>query len=110
MEQRTLGATEITVSKICLGTMTWSEQNTPEQAHAQLDYAVGHGDDFSDAIFGFESCRCPCFLAVRRVQNGVIQAVVSEIGIGKKFGNVVVGEIGKKFFAPAFRLQGKHRA
>lgn len=48
MEQRTLGATGITVSKICLGTMTWGEQNTPEQVHAQLDYALAHGVNFID--------------------------------------------------------------
>ena len=48
MEQRTLGTTGIKVSKICLGTMTWGEQNTPEQAHAQLDYALAHGVNFID--------------------------------------------------------------
>lgn len=48
MEQRALGSTGITVSKICLGTMTWGEQNTQDQAFAQLDYALAHGINFID--------------------------------------------------------------
>ena len=35
-----LGDTNIKVSKICLGTMTYGEQNTEKEAHEQLDYAV----------------------------------------------------------------------
>ena len=48
MEQRTLGATGITVSKICLGTMTWGEQNTEAEAHEQLDFALAQGVNFID--------------------------------------------------------------
>lgn len=48
MEQRNLGKTGIRVSKICLGTMTWGEQNTEAQAHEQLDYALANGVNFID--------------------------------------------------------------
>lgn len=48
MEQRELGRSGIMVSKICLGTMTWGEQNTEAQAHEQLDYALAHGVNFID--------------------------------------------------------------
>lgn len=48
MEQRPLGTTGIQVSKICLGTMTWGEQNTEAEAHAQLDYALANGVNFID--------------------------------------------------------------
>jgi aryl-alcohol dehydrogenase-like predicted oxidoreductase len=48
MEQRKFGTTDIMVSKVCLGTMTWGEQNTEAQAHAQLDYAYDHGVNFID--------------------------------------------------------------
>lgn len=43
-----LGQTETTVSRICLGTMTWGEQNTEREAHAQLDAAVAAGINFID--------------------------------------------------------------
>lgn len=49
MEYRTLGNTDIKVSKICLGTMTWGEQNSEADAHQQLDYALDQGVNFIDA-------------------------------------------------------------
>ncbi len=48
MEYTKLGKTDIEVSKICLGTMTWGEQNTEVEAHGQLDYAVDAGINFID--------------------------------------------------------------
>lgn len=48
MEYRKLGRTDIEVSVICLGTMTWGEQNTEAEAHAQLDAALAAGVNFID--------------------------------------------------------------
>lgn len=48
MEYRPLGRTGIEVSAICLGTMTWGEQNTEAEAHAQLDAALAAGVNFID--------------------------------------------------------------
>ncbi|WP_298723148.1 NADP(H)-dependent aldo-keto reductase [uncultured Ferrovibrio sp.] len=48
MEFRRLGRTDIQVSLICLGTMTWGEQNSEAEAHAQLDYALDRGINFID--------------------------------------------------------------
>lgn len=48
MEQRPLGTSDIMVSIICLGTMTWGEQNSQEDAFAQLDYALDNGVNFID--------------------------------------------------------------
>ena len=49
MEMRRLGRTDLDVSLICLGTMTWGEQNTEADAHEQLDYALERGINFIDA-------------------------------------------------------------
>lgn len=44
----TLPHTDIDVSKICLGTMTWGNQNTEEEGHEQMNYAVDQGINFFD--------------------------------------------------------------
>ena len=43
MKTRRLGNSDLTVSEICLGTMTYGEQNTEKEAHEQLAYAWDHG-------------------------------------------------------------------
>ncbi|SIT37959.1 putative oxidoreductase, NADP(H)-dependent aldo-keto reductase [Paraburkholderia ribeironis] len=48
MEYRRLGDSDVQVSLIGLGTMTWGEQNTEQQAHAQIDYALDHGVNLID--------------------------------------------------------------
>lgn len=49
MKTRRLGRTDIEVSEICLGTMTWGEQNSEREAAAQLDLATAEGINFIDA-------------------------------------------------------------
>lgn len=48
MEYRQLGSSELRVSALALGSMTFGEQNTEAEAHAQLDYAVAQGVNFID--------------------------------------------------------------
>jgi aryl-alcohol dehydrogenase-like predicted oxidoreductase len=48
MEYRLLGQTGLSVSLICLGTMTWGQQNTQADAHAQISMALDHGINFMD--------------------------------------------------------------
>ncbi|TQF01093.1 MAG: NADP(H)-dependent aldo-keto reductase [Spiribacter salinus] len=48
MEYRKLGNTDLNVSALCLGTMTWGKQNTQDEAFAQLDYALERGINFID--------------------------------------------------------------
>jgi aryl-alcohol dehydrogenase-like predicted oxidoreductase len=43
-----LGQTDIRVSRLCLGSMTWGEQNNEQEAHQQLDYALERGINFID--------------------------------------------------------------
>ncbi len=48
MKYTTLPNTNIKISKICLGTMTWGNQNTEAEGHEQLDYALEQGINFID--------------------------------------------------------------
>ncbi len=49
MQKYQLGDSDLHVTMVCLGTMTWGQQNTEEEAHAQLDYAVDErGVNFID--------------------------------------------------------------
>jgi aryl-alcohol dehydrogenase-like predicted oxidoreductase len=48
MIYRRLGTTNLDVSAICLGTMTWGVQNTEAEAHEQMDYALAQGVNFFD--------------------------------------------------------------
>ena len=48
MDYRALGSTEIKVSAICLGTMTFGQQNSEAEGHEQLDYALAQGVNFID--------------------------------------------------------------
>lgn len=49
MEYRRLGRSDIEVSVICLGSMTWGTQNSEAEGHAQIDYALDHGVNFIDS-------------------------------------------------------------
>lgn len=48
MQQIPLGTTDLRVSEICLGSMTWGTQNTEAEGHAQMDMAMAHGVNFWD--------------------------------------------------------------
>ena len=48
MHKRRLGRTDLLVSQICLGSMTWGQQNTEADGHAQMDLAFSRGVNFID--------------------------------------------------------------
>ena len=48
MKYKKLGNTKLNVSLICLGTMTYGEQNTAEEGFEQMDYALDKGINFFD--------------------------------------------------------------
>ena len=58
MNFKKLGNTDIKISSICLGTMTWGEQNTQKDAFEQMDYTVDQGINFFDTAEIYPS---PCF-------------------------------------------------
>ena len=48
MEYRKLGSSNVKVSLICLGTMTWGEQNSQKEGFDQMNYAFDQGVNFFD--------------------------------------------------------------
>jgi aryl-alcohol dehydrogenase-like predicted oxidoreductase len=48
MQMNRLGTTDLLVSRVCLGTMTFGQQNTEADAHSQIDYALDRGINFID--------------------------------------------------------------
>jgi len=48
MEYTTLGSSNVSVSRICLGSMTWGQQNSQEDANQQIEYALSQGINFID--------------------------------------------------------------
>ncbi len=48
MRYNELGRTDLKVSELCLGSMTWGSQNTMAEGHAQIDVALDHGVNFID--------------------------------------------------------------
>jgi hypothetical protein len=69
MKYTTLPNTEIEVSKICLGTMTFGQQNTEAEGHEQMDYALEKGVNF-----GIQP-RCILFLHVRK-PTGILKELL----------------------------------
>ena len=57
MNYKKLGNTDLNVSAICLGTMTWGQQNTMKEGFEQMDYALEKGVNFFDAAEMYPS---PC--------------------------------------------------
>ena len=59
MKYKKLGTTDLEVSLICLGTMTWGTQNSEKDAFEQMDYSVSKGLNFFDTaeIYSVHHCR-----------------------------------------------------
>jgi aryl-alcohol dehydrogenase-like predicted oxidoreductase len=85
MDDRELGRTGVKVSALCLGTMTFGEQNSEAEGHAQLDYAFGRGINFVDAAeiypvpakpetHGLTEATIGTWLAARRLRDKMVIA------------------------------------
>lgn len=75
MKYTTLPDTDIKVSKICLGSMTWGEQNTEEEGHAQLDYALDKGVNFIDTaeLYSVPNPRAETYGSTERIIGSWLQ-------------------------------------
>ena len=95
MEYRQLGRTDIKVSALCLGTMTWGEQNTEAEGHEQMDYALERGINFFDTAemyaippreetFGRTEEIIGTWLTARRARERIVLAT-KVVGPGPRF-------------------------
>ncbi len=102
MPYRPLGRTDMQVSALCLGTMTFGEQTDESQAHTQLDLALDHGVNFIDTAemyavpvsaqnYGLTETFIGRWLAQRRCRNKVILATKVN-GPGERFSYVRDGQ------------------
>ena len=64
MQFKPLGHTGINLPEICLGTMTFGEQNTQQEAFEQLNYALEHG-----LYFGILQRCIPCLLSQKHMEQ-----------------------------------------
>jgi len=104
MEYRPLGRTGLEVSLICLGTMTYGEQNTEAEGHAQMDYALERGINFFDTAemyavpprpetYGRTEEIIGTWFAARKNRDKVILATKA-VGPGARFAHVRDGNLG----------------
>lgn len=59
MKLKALGRTDLLVTELCLGTMTWGSQNTEAEGHAQIDMALDAGLNFMDTAEIYAVPRSP---------------------------------------------------
>ena len=82
MEYRKLADTDIELSLICLGTMTWGQQNSEKEAHEQMDYAFENGINFFDTA---ELYPIPPMAETQGKTEEYIGSWFKKIPIGKKY-------------------------
>ncbi|MCF6196720.1 MAG: aldo/keto reductase [Emcibacter sp.] len=99
MKYNRLGRTDIRVSNICLGTMTWGEQNSEQDAHEQMDFAVEQGVNFIDTaeLYPVPRTRETSGLTEEYIGNWIAKrGMRDKIILGTK----VVGRSGDDWFRP----------
>lgn len=96
MKYTSLPNTDVKVSKICLGTMTWGEQNTEADGHEQMDYAVEQGVNF------FDTAELYSVPARKETQGATEQIIGSWFKKTKKRNQIVLAS---KIAGPGFSNQ-----
>lgn len=102
MQYRRLGRTDLRVSLICLGSMTWGRQNTEAQGHAQMDLALDRGVNFIDTAemysvpvtaetYGRSEEVIGTWLAARGTRDRVVIASKA-VGPGTRFAHIRDGK------------------
>lgn len=102
MKFKKLGRTEISVSEVCLGSMTWGEQNSLEEGFEQMDYALEQGVNFIDTAemyavparkktYGRSEEIIGEWLSARGTRDKIVLAT-KVVGPGERFGYIRDGK------------------
>ncbi|KAA1245295.1 aldo/keto reductase [Aquimarina sp. RZ0] len=102
MKYTILPNTDIKVSKICLGSMTWGQQNTEFEGHQQIEYAISQGVNFIDTA---ELYSVP---AKKETQGNSEKIIGNWLKKTKKRGKVIIATkiVGPASFAKHIRKGG----
>jgi len=83
MRYRTLPGTDLRISEVCLGTMTWGEQNSESEARQQLDFALSQGVNFVDTAEMYP-------VPPNATTQGRTEAILGRILRGRRRADVVI--------------------
>ena len=83
MRYRTLPGTDLRISEVCLGTMTWGEQNSESDAQQQLDFALSQGVNFVDTAEMYP-------VPPNATTQGRTEAILGRILRGRRRADVVI--------------------
>ena len=86
MRYQLLGASNLKVSELCLGTMTWGQQNTEAEAHEQLDYAIEQGINFIDTAEMYAVPTKPeiCYITEKYLGNWLVKQDRNQLIVATK--------------------------
>ena len=83
MRYRTLPGTDLRISEVCLGTMTWGEQNSESEARQQLDFALSQGVNFVDTAEMYP-------VPPNATTQGRTEAILGRILRGRRRADIVI--------------------
>ena len=86
-----LGNTDLNVSTICLGTMTWGEQNTEFEAFEQMNYAIDNGVNFWDTAELYS-------VPPKKNTYGLTEEIIGNWFVKSKKREQIISSIIKKIF------------
>ena len=96
MKFKKLGNTDLDVSLICLGTMTWGTQNTEKEAFEQMDYSLEQGVNFFDTAELYSVPPTPDSYGKTEIMIGIRDTGYVEVLSGLIEGENIVAEGLKK--------------
>jgi len=95
MRYNTLGTTDLKISELCLGSMTWGTQNTTAEGHAQIDMALDYGVNIIDTAEMY-----PVNPLTKEILQTVVASTLTTLDNAETTVNSVLGEVGARLNTP----------